>query len=111
MDYLILLHFQKHLKRSIKFKSETDTRLSPTPYSIIHHQHTKVVTNKVGTVNWTFNTDLLDDSNVQFIEEVLASDRHYIIDYSINKFIPINLLDMEYVEKSGINDKAKYNIP
>jgi hypothetical protein len=57
-------------------------------------------------VNW-LNTDLLDDSNVQFIEEVLASDRHYIIDYSINKFIPINLLDMEYVEKSGINDKAK----
>jgi hypothetical protein len=41
------------------------------------------------------------------LEEVLASDRHYIIDYSINKFIPINLLDMEYVEKSGINDKAK----
>jgi hypothetical protein len=48
-------------------------------------------------VNWTFNTDLLDDSNVQFIES-LASDRHYIIT-SINKFIPINLLDMEYVEK------------
>jgi hypothetical protein len=61
-------------------------------------------------VNWTFNTDLLDDSNVQFIEEVLASDRHY--NWLFNKqFIPINLLDMEYVEKSGINDKAKNIIP
>jgi hypothetical protein len=44
------------------------------------------------------------------LEEVLASDRHYIIDYSINKFIPINLLDMEYVEKSGINDKVQYTL-
>jgi hypothetical protein len=45
MDYLIL-YISKASKRSIKFKSETDTRLSPTPYSYNTSAH-KVVTNKV----------------------------------------------------------------
>ncbi len=99
--------FPRTSKRSVKFKSEKYTKMVQEPWDYDTSERTSAISNKNGEVNWTVNTDLLDEINVNYIEQLMASDRHWIIDYDKESFIPINLTDSDFIEKTAINDKAK----
>jgi hypothetical protein len=71
--------------------------------------NSNVTYNKNGNVEWTFNTDNLDDYNVDVIEELYASDRHWLIDYRMKTFIPIQLSDDNFERKTSVKDRAKMN--
>ncbi|MFC4477417.1 hypothetical protein [Flavobacterium chungangensis] len=65
--------------------------------------------NKNGQIEWTFNTDNLDEYNVNLIQQLFTSDRHWLVDYQRNSFIPIHLVDDNFEKKTAIKDRAKMN--
>lgn len=65
--------------------------------------------NKNGNVEWIFNTDNLDEFNVDVIEQLYLSERHWLVDYEYNSFIPIQLTDDTFERKTAIKDRGKMN--
>lgn len=99
--------FPKSSKRSITFKSEDYKRMKDRPFDYNFNEHSEVSYNKNGVEKYEVNTDLLNENNVIYIEQLMASDRHWLVDYENYTFHPLNLKDTEFMEKTSINDKAK----
>jgi len=99
--------FPRSSTRTLKMKNEKYNRLKSTPWNYSTAERTSAIINKNADVNWSFNTDILDEINVSYIEQLVASDRHWLIDYSTESFIPINLTETDFVQKTALNDKAK----
>ncbi|MFC6095803.1 hypothetical protein ACFPVY_04020 [Flavobacterium qiangtangense] len=100
-------NFPKASKRNIKFSGEKYSVLPTHPYNHDIRRHTTILQNRNGKVVWEFNTDLLDESNVYLIEELLASSRHWLADYENERFIPLTLTDDDFEEKSSVRNMAK----
>lgn len=66
-----------------------------------------IIHNKNGNQEWVFNTDHLDEYNISIIEQLFASDRHWLVDYQHNCFIPLQLSDDNFERKTDVNDRGK----
>lgn len=100
--------FPKAHSRSLKsraenyYKNQNSAGFSPISQN-------KMELNKNASVEWSLNTDLLDDYNVKIIEELIVSDRYLLVDYDKESFIPLLLKTSDFEQKTRINDKAKRN--
>lgn len=93
--------------RKLKIKNDSYTRLisNPNKYNTFHAS--KVHLNKEITVEWTMNTGILNTYNVGIIEEIVNSDRHWLIDYENQAFIPLIITTSNFDEKTRENDRGK----
>ncbi|MDA6068964.1 hypothetical protein NJT12_04945 [Flavobacterium sp. AC] len=93
--------------RRLKIKNDSYIRLISNPHKYNIYQASKVHLNKEITIEWTMNTGILDIYNVGIIEEIVNSDRHWLIDYENQAFIPLNITTTTFDEKSRENDRGK----
>lgn len=100
--------FPKSHSRSLKTKAENYYK-SQDSTNFNSNFHNKVEVNKNAQVQWQFNTDLLDNYNVKVLEELIVSDRYFLVDYEKEGFIPLLLTSTDFDQKTRINDRGKMN--
>lgn len=100
--------FPKSHNRSLKTRSENYYKMQDSS-NFNPNYHNKVDINKNALVEWSFNTDLLDNYNVKVLEELIVSERYFLVDYEKEAFIPLLLTSTDFDQKKRINDRSKMN--
>lgn len=99
--------FNRVSKRSVEIKSESNNfyQLRPDNYSI--YSATTRNTNIDSTEEWVLNTGLLNEVQNIYLEQLISSDRWYLLNLEKGSLIPVVLDDKKFEEKLGIYEKAK----
>lgn len=99
--------FNRVSKRSIEIKSDTIDfyQSRPDMYSIF--TPTTRTSNIDVNEEWILNTDILNDRQNYYMQELILSDRWYLLNQQENLLIPVVLDEKKFDEKLGFNEKAK----
>lgn len=99
--------FNRVSKRSVEVKSETSDfyQNRPDQYSI--YRPTTRVSNIDSNEEFILNTDLLNDRQNYYVEELINSDRWYLLNHQGDSLIPVVLDDKKFEEKLGFYEKSK----
>lgn len=116
---LDLFTFPRVSTQKLKYTSDKYNRTASLNNNILEYDtmawnykmtdNFNTIFNKNGNQEWIFNTDNLDEYNVSVIEELYASDRHWLVDYDMETFIPLQLTDDTFEKKTAVKDRAKMN--
>lgn len=99
--------FSRKMTRSIAITSSNydNYRLRPDAYN--YREATKKVYNINATEQWILNTDLLDESQNEVMQQLLLSDRWWLYDGAKGLIVPVILNDKQFDEKTSVNDRSK----
>lgn len=97
--------FPKLSRKTIASKTDKFERLLKAPYQYSTTQHTSKVLNKSESLTYILNTNLLKETDVRHMQELIMSEKHYLI--VDEKIIPVVLKDSDFEVKTSINNKAK----
>lgn len=99
--------FNRLSKRSVQVKSETSDFYQNRPDSYSIYSPTTRVSNIDSNEEWVLNTELLNERQNYYIEELMNSDRWYLLNQQEARLIPVVLDDKKFEEKLGNYEKAK----
>lgn len=99
--------FNRVAKRSSEIKSETSQFYQRRPDNYSIYAPTTRTSNINVTEEWILNTELLNERQNWYIEELINSDRWYLLNQEEFSLIPVVLDEKRFDEKLGIYEKAK----
>jgi len=99
--------FNKASKRVVSVESETSQFYQQRPDAYSLYAGTTRVQNVSSNEEWTINTDLLDDAQNSYLEELISSDRWYLLNRATNTIVPVIYVDKKIEEKLSYYEKAK----
>lgn len=99
--------FNRVSKRSIEVKSESSEfyQYRPDAYSI--YAPTTRTSNIDANEEWTLNTDLLNERQNSYMQELIMSDRWYLLNQQDGSLIPVVLDEKKFEEKLAMYEQAK----
>lgn len=98
--------FPKKIIKKIKATQEITKVRNRQVYNYNVYESNAII-EKESKLHYDMNTDLLDDYNVGILLELIASDKHWLIDYENQRFIEIILTETDFEIKNEIKDRAK----
>lgn len=97
--------FPKASKKTITSKTDKYNRLLNNPKNYSTIQHTSKVLNKTENMSYRLNTSLLKEIDVQKIQELIQSEKHYL--YTNGIIIPVVLKDSTFEIKNSLYNRAR----
>lgn len=99
--------FTRASKRILNITSNDYQFFQESPYNFSTNISTSKILDSNGVEEWTLNTDLLDESQNEYLQQLFQSDRWFLLDYSRGLVIPVLLSDKKFEPKYSLYEMAK----
>jgi len=99
--------FNRASRRNLNISSESSQFYQKRPDQYSVRTGTTRVQNVVIGEEWVLNTDLLDDAQNKYMEELVSSNRWYLLNQADETIIPVILTDKKLPEKLSKYEKAQ----
>ncbi len=101
------LKFNRLSKRTVEISNDKYDFYTKNPSEYSTNIATTKIYNIKSKEEYLLNTDLLDDVQNSYMEQLFTSDRHYLIDWDDSKIHPVILSDKKFEPKLSKYEKAK----